>query len=274
MAEPVVLYEVKERIATVTLNRPDRLNAFNAEMGSGLRQAMEAAARDAAVRVIILTGAGRGFCAGADMERLSGAAGGGGASIPPEAPAPFDLGGPARADFQHRYSYFPAIPKPVIAAVNGPAAGLGFVFACYCDIRFAGNEAIFTTAFSRRGLIAEYGLAWLLPRLVGPGHAMDLLFSARRVSAQEAERIGLVNRAVPQTELMAQVRDYARELADAVSPRSMRVMKRQVWEALLGGLGEAVELANEEMRASFKTEDFREGVAHFVEKRAARFTGR
>ncbi len=274
MAEPAVLYEVKERIATVTLNRPDRLNAFNTEMGTGLRQAMENAARDEAVRVIILTGAGRGFCAGADMERLSGAAGEGGVGIPREAPAPLDLGGPVRADFQHRYSYFPAIPKPIIAAVNGPAAGLGFVFACYCDMRFAGSEAIFTTAFSRRGLIAEYGLAWLLPRLVGPGHAMDMLFSARRVSAQEAERIGLVNRALPQAELMAQVREYARELASAVSPRSLRVMKRQAWDAMLTGLGEAVELANDEMRASFKSEDFREGVAHFVEKRAARFTGR
>ncbi len=274
MAESAVLYEVKERIATVTLNRPDRLNAFNAEMGTGLRQAMENAARDDAVRVIILTGAGRGFCAGADMERLSGAAGGGGASIPREAPAPLDLGGPVRADFQHRYSYFPAIPKPIIAAVNGPAAGLGFVFACYCDMRFAGSEAIFTTAFSRRGLIAEYGLAWLLPRLVGPGHAMDLLFSARRVSAQEAERIGLVNRVLPQAELMAQVQEYARELASAVSPRSLRVMKRQAWEAMLTGLGDALKLANDEMRASFKSEDFREGVAHFVEKRPARFTGR
>jgi enoyl-CoA hydratase/carnithine racemase len=274
MAEPVVLYEVKDRIATVTLNRPDRLNAFNAEMGTGLRQAMERAARDAEVRVIILTGAGRGFCAGADMERLSGAAGGGGASIPPEAPAALDIGAPVRADFQHRYTYFPALPKPVIGAINGPAAGLGFVFACYCDMRFAGSEAIFTTAFSRRGLIAEYGLAWLLPRLVGPAQAMDLLFSARRVSAQEAERIGLVNHAVPQAELLARVRDYARELADSVSPRSMRVMKRQVWDGLLGGLDASVELANEEMRASFKTEDFREGVAHFVEKRAARFTGR
>ena len=272
MAAPV-LYEVKDRIATVTLNRPDRLNAFNAAMGTGLRQAMERAARDPDVRVIILTGAGRGFCAGADMERLSGAATGS-SSVAPEALAPLDVGGSGRADFQHRYTYFPAIPKPVIAAVNGPAAGLGFVFACYCDLRFAGSDAIFTTAFARRGLVAEYGLAWLLPRLIGPAQAMDMLLSARRVSAQEAERIGFVGRTVPQAELMAQVRDYARELADTVSPRSMRVMKRQVWEGLLGGLGEAVELANEEMRASFTTEDFREGVAHFVEKRAARFTGR
>jgi enoyl-CoA hydratase/carnithine racemase len=271
MAEPAVLYAVKDRIATVTFNRPDRLNAFNAEMETGLRQAMTEAERDGEVRVIILTGAGRGFCAGADMERLAGAAGSGGATIPRETPQP--LGSPA-GDFQHRYSYFPTIPKPIIGAVNGPAAGLGFVFACYCDLRFAAGEAIFTTAFSRRGLVAEYGLAWLLPRLVGPGLAADLLFSARRVGAEEAARIGLVNRVFPQTEFMGRVLDYAGELAAAVSPRSMRVMKRQLWEGMLGGLGASVELANEEMRASFVSEDFKEGVAHFVEKRAARFTGR
>ena len=274
MAEPAVLYDVKDRIATVTMNRPDRLNAFNGEIEQGLRQAMERAAQEDEVRVIILTGAGRGFCAGADMERLSGAAGSGGATIPREAPKPLDLGGAVRADFQHRYSYFPAIPKPIIGAINGPAAGLGFVFACYCDIRFAGSEAIFTTSFSRRGLIAEYGLAWLLPRLVGPGRAADLLFSARRVSAEEAAAIGLVSRVFPQAQFMAGARDYAAELAGAVSPRSMRVMKRQLWEAMLGGLGESVELANEEMRGSFLSEDFKEGVAHFVEKRPARFTGR
>jgi enoyl-CoA hydratase/carnithine racemase len=273
MAEPAVLYDVKDSIATVTLNRPDRLNAFDSEMDIGLRQAMASAARDAAVRVIVLTGAGRGFCAGADMERLSGAAGSGGTTIPRETLKPLDLG-PTRADFQHKYSFFPAIPKPIIAAVNGPAAGLGLVFACYCDIRFAASEAIFTTSFSRRGLIAEYGLAWLLPRLVGSGQAADLLFSARRVSAAEAERIGLVSRVFPQTEFAAGVRAYAAELAAAVSPRSLRVMKRQLWEAMLGGLGAAVELANEEMRGSFLSEDFREGVAHFVEKRAARFTGK
>ena len=275
MSEPVVLYEVKDRIATVTFNRPDRLNAFNADMAAGLRQAMEKAARDDAARVIILTGAGRGFCAGADMERLSGTAGSGGANLAREAPPPpLEAGGSRRADFQQRYSYFPAVPKPIIAAVNGPAAGLGFIFACYCDIRFAGSDAIFTTAFSRRGLIAEYGLAWLLPRLVGPAHAADLLYSARRVSAEEAARIGLVNRTVPQAKLMDEVHAYARELASAVSPRSMSVMKRQLWEGLMSGLGEAIELANAEMPPAFKSEDFREGVAHFVEKRPARFTGR
>lgn len=275
MSEPVVLYEVKDRIATITFNRPDRLNAFNAEMAAGLRQAMEKAARDEGVRVVILTGAGRGFCAGADMERLSGTAGSGGANLAREAPPPpLEAGGSRRADFQQRYSYFPAVPKPIIAAVNGPAAGLGFIFACYCDIRFAGSEAIFTTAFSRRGLIAEYGLAWLLPRLVGPAHAADLLYSARRVSAEEAARIGLVNRVLPQAKLMDEVRAYAGELAGAVSPRSMSVMKRQLWEGLMSGLGEAIELANAEMPPAFKSEDFREGVAHFVEKRPARFTGR
>ncbi|HYM01672.1 MAG TPA: enoyl-CoA hydratase [Stellaceae bacterium] len=274
MTEPAVLYEVRDRIATVTFNRPERLNAFNADIEIGLRQAMIAAARDEAVRVIILTGAGRGFCAGADMDRLSGAVSAGGANVPSESRQPLDVGGSTRADFQHKYTYFPAVPKPIIAAVNGPAAGLGFIFACYCDIRFAGSDAVFTTAFSRRGLIAEYGLSWLLPRMVGPGHAFDLLYSARRVSAQEAEQIGLVNRVLPQAALMDGVREYAGELANAVSPRSMRVMKRQVWDAMLQGLGDSVEVANEEMRHSFKSDDFREGVAHFVEKRAARFTGR
>ncbi len=274
MAEPAVLYEVSDQIATVIFNRPDRLNAFDSEMETGLRQAMESAARDTGVRVIILTGAGRGFCAGADMERLSGAAGSGGATIPREAPKPLDLGASLRADFEHRYSYFPAVPKPIIGAINGPAAGLGFVFACYCDIRFAASEAILTTAFARRGLIAEYGLAWLLQRLVGPGHAADLLFSGRRVSAEEAERIGLVNAVFPQSQFTARVREYARELASAVSPRSMRVMKRQLWEGMLSSLDGAIELANEEMRGSFLSEDFREGVAHFVEKRPARFTGK
>ena len=274
MSERAVLYEVRDFVATVTLNRPDRLNAFNGDMERELREAMLRAAGDEAVRVVILTGAGRGFCAGADMDRLSGAAGSGGASLAREAAPRFEAGGSTRADFQRRYTYLPAMPKPIIAAVNGPAAGLGFIFACYCDIRFAGSDAVFTTAFSRRGLIAEYGLAWLLPRLVGAGAAFDLLYSARRVAAAEAERIGLVNRTLPQAELMAHVDAYARELATAVSPRSLRVMKRQLWEGMLHGLGDAVDIADEEMRGSFKSEDFREGVAHFVEKRAARFTGR
>ncbi len=274
MTEKTVLYEARDHVATLTFNRPDRLNAFNGDMEIDLRQAMERAAADDDVRVIILTGAGRGFCAGADMDRLAGAASTRGGTVASESTKALDAGGSTQADFQHKYTYFPAVPKPIIAAVNGPAAGLGLIFACYCDIRIAGSDAVFTTAFARRGLIAEYGLAWLLPRLVGPAHAFDLLYSARRVSAPEAERIGLVNRVLPQAELMAGVRDYAKELASAVSPRSLRVMKRQIWDALLSQLGEAVEIASAEMRKSFSSEDFKEGVAHFVEKRPARFTGR
>jgi enoyl-CoA hydratase/carnithine racemase len=274
MTDSVVLYDVKDRVATITLNRPDRLNAFNTEMGTALRQAMQSAVRDGEVRVIILTGAGRGFCAGADMERLSGAASSGVSASTSDTPPPVDVGAPIPADFQGRFSYFPAIPKPIIAAVNGPAAGLGLVFACYCDMRIAGSEAVFTTAFARRGLIAEYGLAWLLSRLTGPGNAADLLFSARRVGADEAERMGLVNRSVPQAELVGHVQAYARDLASAVSPRSLRVMKRQLWEAMMTGLGDAVALADKEMLPALQCEDFREGVAHFIEKRAPRFTGR
>ncbi len=273
MTEKAVISAIDNHIATITFNRPDRLNAFNAAMEGELREAMIAAAKDDAVRVIILTGAGRGFCAGADMERLGGIAGST-TTVPRESGKPLGLGGSDRPDFQGRYTYFPAIPKPIIAAINGPAAGLGMVLALYCDMRFAGSDAVFTTAFAKRGLIAEYGINWLLTRLVGPGHALDLLLSARKVGAAEAERIGLVNRTLPQAELLAGARAYAMDLASTVSPRSMRIMKRQIWEAQHQSLAEATAIGEQEMRQSFTSEDFREGVAHFVEKRAARFTGR
>jgi enoyl-CoA hydratase/carnithine racemase len=285
-----ILYDVRDRIATITLNRPDRLNAWTHVMGREVRQAMGDAASDEAVRVIVLTGAGRGFCAGADMDLLSGITAGGGAEAArgaaeprsgrPAASAP-ETGRPAtdgtdgvRADFRGPYAYFPTIPKTVIGALNGPTAGLGLVIALYCDLRFAADTAVFTTAFSRRGLIAEHGISWTLPRLVGLQHALDLLLSARKIDATEALRIGLVNRVLAGGELMAGVRTYARELAELVSPRSMGVIKRQLWEAQFQTLAEASATANEELRRSFPTEDFKEGVAHFVEKRAPRFTGR
>jgi enoyl-CoA hydratase/carnithine racemase len=267
-----ILYETSEGIATITLNRPERLNAWTATMERELRQATEAAAADDAVRVILVTGAGRGFCAGADMSRLSGVAAGRAETRPSFAPYP-PLGGSERPDFRRRVSYFPAVGKPVIGVINGPAAGIGLVLALYFDMRIAGSEALFITAFARRGLIAEYGASWALSRLVGPAHALDLLLSSRRVGADEALRLGLVNQVVPQDELMTCARAYARDLALLSSPRAMRVMKRQVWEAQLGTLSDALDLADHEMAESFKSEDFREGVAHFAEKRPPRFTG-
>jgi len=272
MSYQEIRYETGARIATITLDRPARLNAWTPNMGGEVRDAMRRAADDDAVRVIVLTGAGRGFCAGADMATLSRLTEARGSSATSQAPPPFDP--ESRPDFQKRYSYFPAVPKPIIAAVNGPCAGLGLVLALYCDLRFAAPEAQFTTAFSRRGLIAEHGISWTLPNLVGLSAALDLLLSARRVGAEEALRLRLVDRVTPPGELMDQVRAYASELAEAVSPRSMRVMKRQLWEARFQSLAEAIDTADRAMAASFASEDFREGVAHYVEKRKPAFTGR
>ena len=278
MSYQQILYEVQDRVATVTLNRPDKLNAWTAVMEREVRDAMASAEQDGDVRVIVLTGAGRGFCAGADMSLLSGIAAQGG---PTEADgqALRNSGDGARkanvrSDFQRKYSYFPSIAKPVIAAVNGPAVGLGFILTLYCDLRFASENARFGTAFARRGLIAEYGMAWMLPRLIGTANACDLLFSARLVDAAEALRMGLANRILPHNEFREGVRAYAAQLATEVSPRSLAVIKRQIYEAMFLTLEEAFDVSEGEMRASLECEDFREGVAHFLEKRAPVFTGR
>jgi enoyl-CoA hydratase/carnithine racemase len=265
-----IAYEVRDRVATVTLNRPEKLNAWTAVMGREVRDAMARAGGDDGVRVIVLTGAGRGFCAGADMSVLSGIRSGGAAD---EAARPA-ANAHGRTELGGRYAYFATVPKPIIAALNGATAGLGLVIALYCDVRFAADSAVFTTAFARRGLVAEHGISWMLPRLVGLPHALDLMLSARKVDAAEALRMGLVNRVVPAAELMKAAAAYAAELAELVSPRSMAVMKRQLWEAQFQTLAEATAVADEEMVRSFATEDFKEGVAHFVEKRTPRFSGR
>lgn len=269
MAFEQVNYEVRDRIATITLNRPERMNALTKIMEREIREAMERAGQDPGVRAIVLTGAGRAFCAGMDMDELE--------VLPPDDireqrwMRPYDMN--RRADFQTRYTYFPAVQKPIVAAVNGAAAGLGLVMSLYCDVRFASESAVFATAFAKRGLIAEHGIAWILPRVVGPGHAADLLLSSRKVSAAEALQMGLVNRLASPETLLQEAHAYARDLAEHVSPRSIRVMKRQIWEAPFQTLGEAVVLANQEMFDSISSEDFKEGVAHFVEKRPARFSG-
>ena len=270
MAYEQVLYDTRDGVATITLNRPDRLNAWTGRMHHEVKSAMREAADDEAVRVIVLTGAGRGFCAGADMNALQGIQEGVERSTPRE--EPFDPN--ADPSFQKVYSYFPSVPKPIIAAINGACAGLGFVMSLYADMRFASDAAVFTTSFSRRGLIAEHGISWLLPRLVGIANAADLMFSARKINAHEAAQMGLVNRVIPFDRFEVEVMEYARMLATEVSPRSVREMKRELWNAQFQGLGDAIESANADMPASFVSEDFKEGVAHFVEKRTPAFTGR
>ena len=277
MAYEQILYDVAESVATVTLNRPDKLNAWTSQMESEVQEAMLSAAADDDVRVIVLTGAGKGFCAGADIGNLDSVS----KSNDPkqllkDLQARFV--GPkidgARSDFQKTYSYFPAIGKPIIAAINGASAGLGMVIPLFCDIRFASDKAKFSTAFARRGLIAEYGMSWMLPRIVGVSNALDLLYSARLIDAAEAERMGLVSRVIPLDQFADAVRAYAVELASMSSPRSMRIMKRQVYNGLFSSLGEAIDVANEEMVPALCCEDFKEGVAHFIEKRAPNFTGK
>ena len=276
MSYQEILYSVADRVATITLNRPDKLNAWTAVMEQEVRRAVYDAEADEHVRVIVLTGAGRGFCAGADMSLLSSIAAKG---VTDRERVLQNTDNSAkrdnvRADFQKKYSYFPSIQKPVIAAVNGPAVGLGFIVSLYCDLRFASDAARFGTACAKRGLIAEYGLAWLLPRLIGPANALDLLFSARLADAGEALRMGLVNRVFPQDSFMDGVLAYARDLATTVSPRSMRVIKQQVYNAMFQSLSDAFDSAGHEMIESLQCEDFKEGVAHFVEKRPAQFVGR
>ena len=264
-----LLYRVEDRVATITLNRPDKLNAYTQTMGEELRAAFAKADADEAVRAIVLTGAGRGFCAGADMARLTSAAAGKSTlKVPQTAPTEG-----LAANFAQRTSYILGIKKPIIAGINGAAAGIGLVITLYCDIRYMAAGAKLTTSFARRGLIAEHGISWMLPRLIGPMNALDLMLSARTVQAEEAAGMGLV-RVLPAESFAAAVQAKAAEIANLSSPRSTRIMKRQVYEALFQSLAEATSIANREQEVCRDTEDFREGVAHYMEKRAPKFTGR
>jgi enoyl-CoA hydratase/carnithine racemase len=268
----VVTYDVDQGVATVTLNRPDRLNAWTVRMAEEFRQAIDTAAADSTVGSIVVTGAGRGFCPGADSEALGGLAGGMPyRDAPQPAAAPGGGGAPVRADFGHSFSFLLGVEKPVIAAVNGPAAGVGFVLLCFCDIRFAAAGAKITTSFARLGLPAEHGVSWLLPRLIGAGRAADLLLSSRVVLAEEACEMGLVNRVLPADELLPATLDYARALANEVSPQSLRTIKAQLYGDLLGGLDASAIDAEALMHDSFGGPDFVEGVTALREKRPPRF---
>ena len=252
-----VLHEVTEGVCVLTLNRPDRMNAWTHEMEARYFDLLAEAECDPATRVVVVTGAGRGFCPGFDMDALAAmSAGEGGAdATAPERPQTFPL----------------TIRKPLVAAINGACAGIGLVQALMCDIRFAAPGAKFTTAFARRGLVAEHGSSWLLPRLVGPAAALDLLLSGRVFLAEEAERLGVVNRVLPRESVLEEAVAYARDLAANCSPASMAAMKAQVYRDLERGLEESLEDANRLMLESFARPDFAEGVASFVERREPRF---
>jgi enoyl-CoA hydratase/carnithine racemase len=267
-----LLYEVRDPVAIVTLNRPERLNALTGRLLAEMKHAIAAAENDERVVGIVLTGAGRGFSAGADMQDLqsisSGAGrGGSGDPLPESSPGDPSLG----PDVQVTYGYMLAVRKPLIAAINGPCAGLGFVIAMLCDMRFASERATFTTAFANRGLIAEHGVSWILPRLIGPSRALDILWSGRKFDAAEADRLGILNRLLPHDELLPEAIRYVEDLASKSAPVSIMIIKQQVYKHLMASLGKSLEETNELMAASLRRDDFKEGVASFLEKRPPKF---
>lgn len=270
-----IVYEVDDPVATITLNRPEAMNAWTGAMDHEIRDAIGRAGGDRRVVGIVITGAGRAFCAGADMNLLSSlSSGGGGAGESGAGDGGLVDTEPSavrNGDFDGRFGYLMTIDKPVLAAVNGAVAGMAYPFALCCDLRIGTRDSLFVTAFAQRGLIAEWGLAWLLPRLVGPAVALDLLMSSRRVAGDEAYRLGLLNHLVEPDELLGWCRRYVEQLATSCSPASIAIMKRQVYADFHRGFGAADSEAERLMLESFQRPDFREGVASFVAKRPPDF---
>ena len=259
----MVTYEVDRGVALITLNRPERLNAWTGRMQHEYAWALRAADADPAVRVAVVTGAGRGFCAGADLKGLDSMAQAG----------EYDSGvREEQAPFSHHLPL--SLSIPVIAAVNGPAAGVGFVLMCFTDLRFAATGVKLTTSFARLGLPAEHGVSWVLPRIVGTTAAADLLLSARIVMSEEAAEIGLVNKVLPIEELLPFTLDYAQKMAAELSPASLATIKRQLWTDQWRDIEEATAEAVQLMEDMVRQPDFAEGVAAFGGQRRPRFSDR
>jgi enoyl-CoA hydratase/carnithine racemase len=269
-----ITYEKSDRIATVTFNRPEKLNAWTPKMGVETRTAMMDADRDPSVGAIIVTGAGRAYCAGADMGNLSeisqGRASAGGGDGGRDEEWLKD----ARGDYRNQYAYLLALKKPVIGAINGACVGLGFTTCLYQDIRIASDNARLGLIFVQRGLAIEHGSSWMLSRIVGVARAVELAITGRLVDANEALSMGLVHRVVPQASLMETAREVAGQIAHKCSPLGVSEAKRLVYRHLFTDLATAIRDDDESMQMMTRSEDFKEGVKAFIEKRAAKYSGR
>jgi enoyl-CoA hydratase/carnithine racemase len=256
-----IRYEVDDPVALITLDRPDKLNALTHPMLGAFREAVTAATADPAVVGIVVTGEGRGFCSGLDASVLGQTTTAGSSSRPTT----------TADDVPGMFTWLLAIPKPIIAAVNGVAAGGGFVLAVMADIRIASTAGSFTSIFSKRGLIAEHGTTWIVPRLVGAGAALDLLWTSRKIDAHEAYRIGLVQQVVEPDDLVAAARRYVVDLAENVSPASIADTKRLVYRDLGVGYEDALREIDEVQYAALDRIDAKEGAAALLEKRGPSF---
>lgn len=263
-------YVVNDPVATITLNRPDKLNAWTEVMDKEVRDAFQRAENDPQVVGIILTGAGRAFCSGADLSNLETVIETGYADTSLESERPGDR--TVHPGYRMHYSYIASLSKPVIAAIHGACAGMAMPICTFCDFRFASDKAVFLTAFSQRGLVAEWGSSWILSRLIGMPNAMDLLISSRKVFADEALAMGLVNRVYPADDLLPEANKYIQQLAKNCSPKSMATMKRQLYEHWQVDLGQALNESMDLMKSSFNGTDFKEGVQAFLEKRTPNFS--
>ena len=266
MERKVTRFEVRDGVATLTLHRPDRLNSWTGRMHAEYRDALEQAESDPAVGIVVVTGSGRGFCAGADTRALESHRERGGY----DAGTPEDLASPGygvRSEFDADFAFQFGLTKPVIAAINGPAAGVGLVLACYADLRFAVPGAKLTTSHGRLHLPAEYGLSWLLPRLIGLARANELLLSSRVFTTDEAFEIGLINGLFSAEELLPRVHDYAVSLIQSISPGSLSSTKRQIYTDLHRDVGSSVKEAQERLDQMTTEADFREAISAWLEKR-------
>jgi 2-(1,2-epoxy-1,2-dihydrophenyl)acetyl-CoA isomerase len=256
--EAAVGYAVENGVAWIRLNRPASLNAIDAALRLGLFEAVKRAERDEAAKVVVVTGEGRGFCAGADLRELPSREG----SVEE-----------VRAGYELVLGRLHTMPKPTIAAVNGVAAGIGASLAMACDLRYAVPHATFVEAFVRIGLTVDGGATWFLPRLIGVGRALELFYTGDPLGAEEAARLGLVNRVLPVEELETFVRGLAERLA-AGPTGALGAIKRSVNYAAQSTLEEALEFEFHLQGVQMGKEDFREGVSAFLEKRQPRFQGR